>query len=304
MQALIKSVFPLSKFETLPPIIIKSVNDYVIPYNPPKNDIIIKKPIALHPPTPVKKERPPPRQTYDFIDEDGPVPEAAPSKNMPPIPVPEAAPIKILKRPTNETPRDKKPDAGPLDEEPKCALQLILATIEPELIMMNKSQWGTYIHTYVTEEYVRIGTDKTIPMRRMRKQLIADMEEMEKLKGEKMLEKPLVMNYLAWRYQLQFLVHLVDREQKKLMAYPEMHLWRRDVPIYCLGTSSMSPLKFSQVREYIEHAEDSGVHVVWPNPDGKKTELLAELGGAGAHLKKDELSQLVGKKRVYDLFGH
>jgi hypothetical protein len=86
-------------------------------------------------------------------------------------------------------------------------------------------------------------------------------------------------------------------------------LWRRDVSIYCLGATSLSELKFRQLREYIEAAEDRGILMEWPEVDGKKTELVAELGGEGpapaelAHLKKNELSRLVGKKRAYDFFG-
>jgi hypothetical protein len=135
-----------------------------------------------------------------------------------------------------------------------------------------------------------------------------EMEAIEKTKGFNMLEFPLVMQYIAWRHDIQLLVHM-EKPVKRMVAYPDMHLWRRDARVYCLGTTSLSELKFKQIIEYIDAAEDAGVLMEWPEIDGKKTELLAELGGQGgasaqlSHLKKDELSRLVGKKRVYDLFG-
>jgi hypothetical protein len=236
---------------------------------------------------PMSKPNRAPKEKYDFIDEETEY-EKPVVKKYEPGPKKEAMP--------------EKKKAVPLDEGPKPALQQILALFNPELILMNESQWGTYIHKYVTDEYVLIGQTKTMPMYRKRKQLMSDIEKIEKTKGFNMLEFPLVMQYIAWRHDIQMLVHL-DKPAKRIVAYPEIHLWRRDIHIYCVGTTSVSELKFKQVIEYVETAEDTGVFMEWPEIDGKKTELLAELGEQASHLKKDELSRLVGKNRVYDLFG-
>ncbi len=329
MFSIIKSAFPHSKFDALTPIIVKNVCDYIVPVKPLTKDLTLfveKTPHVQMVAKKSMKETTPSvsikREVYDFIDEEETpkasrsVPEAGVSKKHVSNPVPEArahekhvskptpeagVPKTILKRPVPEAGRKKQLES-PMDEEPKCALQQILASFDPELIMMDESQWGSYIHKYVTDEYVRIGQSKDMPMYRKRKQLISELEAMERVKGMSAVEQPLIMNYIAWRYNIQILVHLNDK-LKRIVAYPEMHLWRRDVPIYCLGKTSMSELKFRQLREYIEMAEDSGSFIEWPVIDGKKTDLIAELGGESAHLKKDELSRLVGKKRTYDLFG-
>jgi hypothetical protein len=308
MFTIIKAITPFTKFEKLAPIAIKSANDFIVPYSELKKEIRV----ILSKPSQPKKE------VYDFIDEEEvnyeiqpkslkkhekvPVPEATTPKNTKQKPVPEAAiPKTILKRPAPEAAVQKQ-EKGPTDEGPKPALQHILALFNPEMILMNEKQWGTHIHKYVTDEYVLIGQTKTMPMYRKRKQLMSEMEAIEKTDGYSIFNYPLVMQYIAWRHDIQLLVHL-ESPNKTIVAYPDMDLWRRDVRIYCLGNTSLSELKFKQVIEYIETAEDRGVIIEWPEADGKKTELLAELGGEGAHLKKDELARLVGKKRAYDLFG-
>lgn len=331
MFTIIKAAFPHSKFETLPAIAIKNASDYIIS-NPvstkslvavvekvspvpaviksvKKEIMTVKKSVDSISVIPNKKQ-----EVYDFIDEDypageRPVPEARVPKKHVGGSMPEAGTPKIiLKRPSPEKVPEKSQKSGPIREapEPTNPLQLLLALNDPDLMLMDAGQWGSYIHKYVTDEYVYIGQTKSMPFYRKRKQLMQDLEALERSKGGKLMEFGNVLNYLAWRYDMQLLVHVHDAEKKtkSIRAYPEMHLWRRATPIYCVGAAFVSGLKFSQLRDYLETSEDTGVLVEWPEIDGKKTELLAELGGEGAHLKKDELSRLVGKKRVYDFFEH
>jgi hypothetical protein len=315
------------------PVSTKSLVAVVEKVNPPPA-IIASAPKSLMVVGAKKKE------VYDFIEENesgpGPVPEAGTVSKRLSGPVPEAkAPVKILKRPAPEAggaakhsprPVPEKTLASPTNEiklqrvgegqsptneikpqrdidDPTNPLQLLLALNDPDMMLMDAGQWGSYIHKYVTDEYVYIGQTKSMPFYRKRKQLMTDLEALERSKGSKLMEYENILNYLAWRYDMQLLVHKYDSEKKtkSIEAYPEMHLWRRSTPIYCVGSAFVSPLKFSQLRDYIETSEDTGVLIKWPEADGKKTELLAELGGEGSHLKKDELSILVGKKRVYDL---
>lgn len=346
MFNIIKAAFPNSKFETLPAIVIKNASDYIInaPVSTKSLVAVVEKVNTLSVPKPIKKEivsmvKSPlvissiskKREVYDFIDEEpaaggGPVPEANHFKKHVAKTVPEVATPKIiLKRPSPEIVPEKSQNSGPvneiqnyrvregrsptdeeLDKEPTNPLQLLLALNDPDLMLMDASQWGSYIHKYVTDEYVYIGQTKGMPFYRKRKQLMQDLEALERSKGSKLIEFGNVLNYLAWRYDMQLLVHIYDAEKrsKSICAYPEMHLWRRATPIYCVGASFVSGLKFSQLRDYLETSEDTGVLVEWPSADGKKTELLAELNGEGVHLKKDELARLVGKKRVYNLLGH
>jgi hypothetical protein len=378
MFSIIKSAFPHVKFESLPAIVIKNANDYII--NVPSRSFNSSAVVVL----PVKKElvavvasarayapthplpTPKKREVYDFIDEDAgerSVPEASTPKKREFGTVPEAGTPKIiLKRPAPEPVPEKSRNSGPANEnqnhrvregrsptnenhrvregrsptnenqnyrvregrsptnegfvpdEPTNPLQLLLALNDPDLMLMNAAQWGSYIHKYITDEYVYIGQTKTMPFYRKRKQLMQDLEALERSKGSKLMDFGTILNYLAWRYNMQLLTHVYDSDKKMkiIRAYPEIYLWRRATPIYCVGTEFVSPLKFAHLCDYIETSEYTGVLVEWPQIDGKKTELIAELGGEGAgatpsqlaHLKKDELAGLVGKKRAYDFFGH
>jgi hypothetical protein len=338
MFNIIKAAFPHSNFESLPVIIIRNASDYIINTpvstkslvavvekvsSPPAVVRSIKKEITVvnnptdnsYKTTSSKK-----KETYDFIDEEpaageSPVPEAKVAKKRVDVSALEAGASKIiLKRPSPEIVPEKSQKSGPVNEgiyiEPTNPLQLLLALNDPDLMLMNAGQWGSYIHKYVTDEYVYIGQTKSMPFYRKRKQLMQDFEALERSKGTKLIEFGNVLNYLAWKYDMQILTHVYNSEKKtkSVCAYPDIHLWRRATPIYCLGAAFVSGLKFAQLKDYLDMSEDAGIFVEWPEINGKKTELLAELGGEGAasaqlsHLKKDELSRLVGKKRVYDLF--
>jgi hypothetical protein len=262
------------------------------------------------------------QKMYEFIDEDVPIKSPVSEATIPKVilkrPVLEAVPEKLLiTESVNETQlihkkakslenlnKEKTFTHKEISSEPTNPLQLLLALKDPDLMLMDNAQWNSYIHKYITDEYVYIGQNKSMPFYRKRKQLMQDLEALERSKGFKLMDFGNVLNYLAWSYNMQFLVHInnTEKKMKNIRAYPEMHLWNRSTPIYCVGASFVSFLNFNQLRDYLESSEDAGAFIEWPNINGKKTELLTELGRHETHLKKDELSRLVGKKRVYNLF--
>lgn len=262
----------LRVISTLPAIAIKNVDDLVI-----KSDVKLRQGSVSKTITNTKK--------YDFIDDDSPRVLHIASKATK-VETKALVPQKILK-----------------PETPQTVLQTMLSFSEPEVTLMNSKQWATYLHMFITNEYVYIGSTKSTPFSRKRKELMAALEALQKKADIDLDKDDLLMKYIVWRKDIQVFIE----KSGALHAYPDSNLWRHDTPIYYINSdkqnfNEMAPrLLYDFINDWIDM---TGGQVMWPKVDGKKEELLNILDGGDRYvkLKKDELSEMVGKQHTMRMF--
>ena len=191
----------------------------------------------------------------------------------------------------------KEPAAKEPEGKPISLLQSILSVFNPEVSLMGRLQWPSHLHNFITKEYVYVGETKATPFYRKRKQIQEALQSIEKRGGDidNFKYDMLVREYLVWRLDVQLFVSSDDT----LTSFPSLDTWRADVPIFHIHTKTMAitPININSVAEFV--TEWPG-NVSWPCIDGKKTDLISELG-AGPELDKltkADLAPMVGKKRV------
>jgi hypothetical protein len=280
LDTILKKIIPVSfeaknSLEQLKPIIIRKANDYIVPSGslPSSGQVqLMQRPVIQEKPKKIFNTKAP-----EFLPDPYPdVNKKQEYKNT----INTIAKVEVAK---------KQPD-----------LQLILSLSKPEVSLMNESQWGTFLHSYITEEYVYVGERRGMPFYRKRKQIQEALQSTEKKKGFD-LNDELLLSYLAWRLEMQILV--TDKD-KNMRAYPEMHTWYANTPIICICNNAITNIKGSDLYNFIDDWEIGGGKIIWPEIDGKKTDLLAEINSTDvkyAKMKKDELSFVVGKLRCYHM---
>jgi hypothetical protein len=111
------------------------------------------------------------------------------------------------------------------------------------------------------------------------------------------------MKYIVWRKDIQVFIE----KSEALHVFPDSNLWRLDTPIYYINSDKQSfnemppRLVYDFINDWIDM---TGGKVMWPKVDGKKEELINMLEGGDRYikLKKDELSEMVGKQHTMRMF--
>jgi hypothetical protein len=281
LNNILKQIIPVSfaeknSLEQLKPILIRKANDFIVPLNKLTSDSlsssnvkIIQRPNIQEKKKPIFNVKAP-----EFL----------------PDPYPEVVKKQVIKSVTIKSEVVTK----------QSDLQLILSLSKPEVSLMNESQWGVYLHSYITDEYVYVGESKGMPFYRKRKQIQEALQNVEKTKGYN-LNDELLLSYLAWRLEAQI---LMSDKDKNMRAYPDMHNWHSNIPIICILNNAITTIKSEDLYKFIDDWEVSGGKMIWPEIDGKKTDLLAEINSIDikySKMKKEELAVVVGKMRCYHM---